>query len=77
MKASLKTRKRNMFQIRVSTGSRTKLYFATLLHNRNYDGKLEMDHDDQKLEIKVIVVITFDLVTVCLLGNAAYTQTSQ
>ena len=55
-----------MFQIRVSTGSRTKLYFATLLHNRNYDGKLEMDHDDQKLEIKVIVVITFDLVTVCL-----------
>lgn len=42
-----------MFRITHGTGTTAKLWFVNLLHQRSYDGKLEFDHDERKLDIVV------------------------
>ncbi|KAF6017583.1 SMC6 [Bugula neritina] len=53
MTKSLSTRRRNLFKLTLNTADTTKLYFATFLHQRNYEGKLQFDFDKQTLAIKV------------------------
>ncbi|XP_067943065.1 structural maintenance of chromosomes protein 6-like [Watersipora subatra] len=53
MKKALKLRRTNMHRITISHAESIKMYFVRYLHQRNYDGKLQFDFDEQKLEIKV------------------------
>lgn len=53
MAASLKQRRRNINSITQVTAGTAKMYFVSLLHQRNYEGKLMFDHTDKKLEIQV------------------------
>jgi len=57
MKAALKFRTHNLFQIRNSTAALAKLHFVTLLHARSYSGNLKFDYSAQKLDIDVSITI--------------------
>ena len=54
MSKSLKQRRRNMHDLIVNNAGAVKTLFIRYLHQRNYDGKLSFDFDDEKLEIKVM-----------------------
>lgn len=53
MNESLKIRRKNLKNITDITAQITKDFFTSMLHERNYDGRLVFDFADNKLDIVV------------------------